>query len=106
VEPLEKPMQPPYAEELGEHMESMTELFNGMVGQLSRIAVSASDGSGAVLVHMTAGGSVQVRIDPAVVNPNDTAMLEHLVHAALSNASAELQREAADAWTDRMGPDQ
>jgi nucleoid-associated protein EbfC len=69
--------------------------------------VEGAAGGGAVRIVATGGGEVRsVTIDPEVVDPDDVAMLEDLVLAALHDLSAqmtELQREAMGGLGDLLG---
>ncbi len=63
---------------------------------LDQITVEAESGGGLVKVKMDGRCSLlELRIDPKAVDPNDKAMLEDLVAAAV-NAGAEKARVAAD----------
>ncbi|HEX7487354.1 MAG TPA: YbaB/EbfC family nucleoid-associated protein [Anaeromyxobacteraceae bacterium] len=63
---------------------------------LDQITVEAESGGGLVKVKMDARCSLlELRIDPKAIDPNDKAMLEDLVAAAV-NAGAEKARAAAD----------
>ncbi len=63
---------------------------------LDQITVEAESGGGLVKVKMDGRCSLlELRIDPKAVDPNDKAMLEDLVAAAV-NAGAEKARTAAD----------
>ena len=63
---------------------------------LDQIAVDAESGGGLVKVKMDGRCTLlKVEIDPKVIDPNDKAMLEDLVAAAV-NAGAEKARAAAD----------
>jgi nucleoid-associated protein EbfC len=64
--------------------------------KLGELSVEAESGGG--LVKVTMNGKCEVTrlaIDPKVVDPNDKAMLEDLVAAAV-NAAVEKARAAAD----------
>ncbi|HLE02201.1 MAG TPA: YbaB/EbfC family nucleoid-associated protein [Dehalococcoidia bacterium] len=65
---------------------------------LEKATVEASAGGGAVTVVMTASGTVQqVKIAPEVVDPEDVALLEDLVTAAVNEAlekSREVQAQS------------
>jgi len=64
---------------------------------LGEETVEASVGGGAVVVVMTGHQRVQsVKIDPAVVNPEDVEMLQDLVMAAVNEAVEKSQSLAAD----------
>ncbi len=64
--------------------------------KLAEIAVEAESGGGLVKVAMNGRCEVtRLTVDPSVIDPNDKAMLEDLVTAAV-NAAAEKARAAAD----------
>lgn len=64
--------------------------------KLADIAVEAESGGGLVKVAMNGKCEVtRLTIDPKAIDPNDRAMLEDLVTAAV-NAAAEKARVAAD----------
>jgi DNA-binding YbaB/EbfC family protein len=64
--------------------------------KLSEIAVEAESGGGLVKVAMNGRCEVtRLTVDPAAIDPNDKAMLEDLVTAAV-NAAVEKARTAAD----------
>lgn len=66
-------------------------------GTLDQVSVEAESGNGLVKVKMDGRCSVlEIRIDPKAIDPNEKAMLEDLVAAAV-NAGAEKARAAADA---------
>jgi hypothetical protein len=65
--------------------------------RLPELSVEAESGGGRVKVQMNGKCEVtRVAIDPKAVDPNDVAMLEDLVAAAV-NAGVEKARAAADA---------
>jgi nucleoid-associated protein EbfC len=80
------------------------DLFSSMFSQMGSLSVTGSDGTGAVTLTMSAGGQLtDVRIDPAVVEPRNTEIIADMVHRALVNAHAELNRRAAQIWpTDEL----
>ena len=64
--------------------------------KLGEVLVEGESGDG--LVKVTMNGKcevVKLAVDPKIIDPNDKAMLEDLVTAAL-NATAEKARAAAD----------
>lgn len=64
--------------------------------KLAEIAVEAESGGGLVKVAMNGRCEVtRLTLDPSVIDPNERAMLEDLVVAAV-NAAAEKARAAAD----------
>jgi DNA-binding YbaB/EbfC family protein len=63
---------------------------------LDQLSVDAESGGGLVKVKMDGRCTLlKIEIDPKAVDPNDKAMLEDLVTAAV-NAGAEKARAAAD----------
>lgn len=81
---------------MGQQMQSqMSEIQES----LDRQEVSASAGGGMVSVTVDGKGQVKgVRIDPAVVDPEDVEMLEDLVLAAVSEA----QKKARELYEEEM----
>ena len=68
--------------------------------ELATRTYEASSGGG--MVQAIVNGShrvVSIKVDPAVVNPNDVPMLEDLVVAAVNEAS----KRAQEAATEEMG---
>ena len=64
--------------------------------KLGEVVVDGESGGGLVKVTMNGRCEVQkLSIDPKIIDPNDRAMLEDLLTAAL-NATAEKARLAAD----------
>lgn len=60
-------------------------------------SVEASSGGGMVTVTCDGQGNVlTIKIDPEVVNPQDVAMLEELVVAAVNEARKRAQEMAAE----------
>ena len=76
--------------QMGQKLQSkMTEVQE----RLDQEEVSASAGGGMVTVTTDGKGQVKsVRIDPAVVDPDDVEMLEDLVLAAVSEAQKKASR--------------
>jgi DNA-binding YbaB/EbfC family protein len=61
--------------------------------QAAQQAVVGTAGGGAVKITVTgAGAFTGVEIDASVVDPGDVSMLEDLVHAALHDAMAQVNR--------------
>lgn len=64
--------------------------------ELSQTTVEASSGGGAVTIVINGQQKIEsVKISPDVVDPEDVAMLEDLVMAALNEAMAKSQELAA-----------
>jgi DNA-binding YbaB/EbfC family protein len=65
-------------------------------GSLDQVSVEAESGGGLVKVRMDGRCTLlKLEIDPKAIDPNDKAMLEDLVSAAV-NAGADKARAAAD----------
>ncbi|GIJ47641.1 hypothetical protein Val02_45270 [Virgisporangium aliadipatigenens] len=92
---------PPNMSELAERAAGVQRLFEDVFSALGALSVTASDSSGAVTVTMRASGLGQIRIDPAVANPNQVDVLEDLVLQALRNAAHQLNEQAGETF----GPD-
>ena len=62
-------------------------------GQLDTVMVEGSAGGGLVSLTMTAKGEVRtVRIDPALMKPDEAEIVEDLILAALNDARAKADR--------------
>ncbi len=71
--------------------------MEGARASLDQISVDGESGGGLVKVKMDGRCSVQkLEIDPKAIDPNDKAMLEDLIVAAV-NAAGDKARAAADA---------
>lgn len=61
--------------------------------QLASKTVTASSGGGLVKVVADGQGRIrEIKIDPSVVDPSDTEMLEELVQAAVTEAQARARQ--------------
>ena len=68
-----------------------------MQERLAAIEVTGAAGGGAVQVTLTGKGEVKkVKLDPAVVDPKESEVLEDLVVAAFNDARAKVERHVAD----------
>ncbi|MGO8876014.1 MAG: YbaB/EbfC family nucleoid-associated protein [Acidimicrobiales bacterium] len=81
-------------------LEVVSEQLDDVAQEASDVIVQGSSAGGSVVVQLTGGlEAVSIRIDPALVDPSDVAMLEDAVLAALRDGLAqvvELQSELAD----------
>ena len=77
--------------EMGRELQTkMADLENSLADK----EVTASAGGGMVTATVTGKGHLKsVKIDPTVVDPADTEMLEDLVHAAVSEAQSKAKSE-------------
>lgn len=74
------------AKELQEKMQQMQ-------GELDTVEVEGASGGGLVHVRVTAKGECKaVRIDPSLMKPEETEILEDLLVAALSDARGKAER--------------
>jgi nucleoid-associated protein EbfC len=87
------------AQEMQGRMQKMQE-------ELQQLTLTGTAGGGMVTVDVNGLGQVKrVKIDPSVVNPADTEMLEDLVSVAITDAlrkSQERQQEQMGALTGGM----
>ena len=87
------------AQEMQGRMQKMQE-------ELQQMTLTGTAGGGMVTVDVNGIGQVKrVKIDPSVVNPADTEMLEDLVSVAIADAqrkSQERQQEQMGALTGGM----
>jgi DNA-binding YbaB/EbfC family protein len=65
--------------------------------ELEQMTVTGTAGGGMVTAEVNGQGMLKrVKIDPSVVNPADTEMLEDLVSVAVSEAQKKAQQSAQD----------
>jgi DNA-binding YbaB/EbfC family protein len=68
--------------------------------ELQAMTLTGTSGGGMVTVDVNGQGTIKrVKIDPSVVNPSDTEMLEDLIAVAM----AEAQRKAQERQQEQMG---
>lgn len=81
------------AQEMQGRMQKMKE-------ELEAMTLTGTSGGGMVTADVNGAGMVKrIKIDPSVVNPSDTEMLEDLITVALADA----QRKAQDRQQQEMG---
>ncbi|MDQ7032538.1 MAG: YbaB/EbfC family nucleoid-associated protein [Desulfonauticus sp.] len=79
-------------QELIKQAQMLQKKMQAMQEELKTKVVEASAGGGMVTVRATGGQEVvEIKIDPAVVNPDDVQMLEDLVLAAVNEALKKAQ---------------
>lgn len=77
--------------------QQMQSKLAGVQADLAKKTVEASAGGGKVTVTATASGDVlSIKIDPAVVDPQDVEMLEDLVLAGVKQAIEDGRTLAAE----------
>jgi DNA-binding YbaB/EbfC family protein len=91
---------------LGELLEQAQEMMAAQA-RAAEAEIEGVSGGGVVRVRITGGGQVLgVHIAPEVVDPDDVAMLEDLVTAAIRDANERLgalQREVLGGFDDFLG---
>jgi DNA-binding YbaB/EbfC family protein len=71
-------------------VQQMQERMQEMQAQLQELEVEGSSGAGMVKVSMTGKGEMKsIKIDPSLVDPADTEVLEDLILAAANDAKAK-----------------
>ena len=71
--------------------------FQKMQEELQHVTVTGASGGGMVTVEVTGTGQLKkLKIDPSVVNPADTEMLEDLVVVAIADAQQKAQKAAQE----------
>jgi DNA-binding YbaB/EbfC family protein len=81
--------------DLMRQMQQMQQRLAKIQEELAETTVDGSAGGGAVTVTMTGQQQVRaVKIDPAVVDPEDVEMLQDLVLAAINEAHSKSQQLA------------
>jgi DNA-binding YbaB/EbfC family protein len=81
------------AQEMQGRMQKMKE-------ELEAMTLSGTSGGGMVTADVNGAGMVKrIKIDPSVVNPSDTEMLEDLITVAVADA----QRKAQERQQQEMG---
>lgn len=87
-----------------EQAQAMQQQLLDAQARAAETVVEGQSGGGMVRVQMTGAMEVQsVTIDPQVVDPDDVAMLEDLVLAAVHDAVARVQEAAQAATRDALG---
>lgn len=77
-------------QDLQDKMQTMQEQFQAM-------EISGSSGAGMVNVTMNGKGQMHaIRLDPSIVDPSDTEVLEDLIIAAVNDARAKVDQTMAD----------
>jgi nucleoid-associated protein EbfC len=77
--------------------QAMQARMEEMQASLGAAEVTGTSGGGLVSVVMSAKGETKrVKIDPSLVNPEETAILEDLIVAALRDARAKADAHAAE----------
>lgn len=86
--------------QLMKQAQAMQERMAEMQKKLEQVEISGSSGAG--LVHVTLNGKGEMRalkIDPSLVDPQETEVLEDLIVAAFNDAKTKLEAHT----TEEMG---
>lgn len=92
---------------LGNMMKQAQQLQSKMAEmqeQLANTEVTGAAGGG--MVEITVNGKSEVRkikIDPSIVDPNDTEMLEDLIIAAFNDAKVKVEAHVAEQMSQMTG---
>ncbi|MDX1486547.1 MAG: YbaB/EbfC family nucleoid-associated protein [Alphaproteobacteria bacterium] len=85
------------AQEMQAKMQEMQE-------RLDEAEITGTAGAGLVTVTLTGKGTLRkLKIDPSVVDPNDTAMLEDLITAAFNDAKTKVEAFVAEKMSEVTG---
>ncbi len=92
---------------LGQMMRQAQEMQSKMAELQEQLAATEVTGSaGGGMVHVTSNGKGEVRavkIDPALVDPNEVAVLEDLIAAAVNDARAKAEATTAERMRELTG---
>jgi hypothetical protein len=92
---------------LGQMMKQAQQLqakMNDLQEQLAKTEVSGASGGGMVQVTLNGRGEMlKVKIDPSLVDPNETEILEDLILAAFKDAKAKVEATVAERMSELTG---
>ena len=92
---------------LGQMMKQAQEMQAKMAEMQERLAeveVTGASGGGMLEVTLNGKGEMrEVKIDPALVNPNEVAVLEDLIVAATNDAKAKVEAQVAQKMSELTG---
>ena len=92
---------------LGQMMKQAQEMqskMNEMQDKLSEMEVIGSSGAGMIDVTLSGKNDVRkIKIDPTVINPNDTEVLEDLIIAAFNDAKSKVEIKVNDKMSEMTG---
>jgi nucleoid-associated protein EbfC len=85
---------------IGKMMKQAQEMQSKMAdmqAQLETVEIDGAAGAGMVTATLTGKGELRrLKIDPALVDPNDVEVLEDLVIAAVNDAKAKVEAHVAE----------
>lgn len=86
------------------HVQELSGRMEELQAKLQQMRVTGNSGGGMVTVEMTGTGeAIAITIDPVLINPDDTDMLQSLVLAAFNQATAKARQCYAEAMKDLAG---
>ncbi len=92
---------------LGQMMKQAQEMqakMAEMQEQLAEIEVTGASGGGMIQVTLNGKGEMRkVAIDPALMDPNEVAVLEDLIVAATNDAKAKVEAQVARRMSELTG---
>ncbi len=92
---------------LGQMMKQAQEMqakMAEMQEQLAEIEVTGASGGGMIQVTLNGKGEMRrVKIDPALADPNEIAVLEDLIVAATNDAKAKVEAQVAQKMGELTG---
>ena len=92
---------------LGQMMKQAQQLqakMNDLQEQLAKTEVTGASGGGMVQVTLNGRGEMlKVKIDPSLVDPNETAILEDLILAAFKDAKTKVEATVAERMSELTG---
>ena len=90
--------------DLFKNLQELQSQFGDMQEKMKRISVTGTAGGGMVRVTLNGQMNVtDVQIDREVVDPEDVKMLEDLILAAFTDASAKLKEKMQEEMSDITG---
>ena len=92
---------------LGQMMKQAQEMqakMAEMQEQLAAVEVTGASGGGMIQVTLNGKGEMRkVAIDPALMDPNEVAVLEDLIVAATNDAKVKVEAQAAQRMSELTG---
>ena len=92
---------------LGQMMKQAQQLqskMNELQEQLAKTEVTGASGGGMVQVTLNGRGEMlKVKIDPSLIDPNETEILEDLILAAFKDAKTKVEASVAERMSELTG---
>jgi nucleoid-associated protein EbfC len=84
--------------------QAMQKKMADMQEELAKKTFEGTSGGGAVKITITGKGELkEIKIDPAMANPDDIEILEDLIIAAFNDAKKKSDAESEDSYGGMMG---